>query len=162
MTEQELRAGDGERDAVAGRLKDQFAAGRLSIDELDQRLADAYAAVTRGELRRLVADLPDAAPRAPRPRRFFWPGIAPFSEKRRLATSCAESFAAAQHEIVPRMGTQGYHLDEEIWPRRLRFVSITGLYITVMFHPALDGGTEVSAFGHGPRAVRKAFATLTD
>jgi hypothetical protein len=60
------------------------------------------------------------------------------------------------------MGTQGYHLDEEIWPRRLRFISDTGLYITALFHPASDGGTEVSAFGRGPRSVRKAFATLSD
>ncbi len=94
--------------------------------------------------------------------RFFWPGIAPFNETRHLATSCADSFAAAQREIVPRMGTHGFHVAEEIWPRRLRFVDNTGLLITVMFHPAADGGSEVSAFGHGPRAVRKAFATLSD
>ena len=161
MTEEEIRPGDVERDAVAARLKDQFAAGRLSIDELDQRLAEVCRDDARGVAPALGGPPRRCSPLA-RPRRFFWPGIAPFSEKRRLATSCAESFAAAQHEIVPRMGTQGYHLDEEIWPRRLRFVGVTGLYITVMFHPAVDGGTEVSAFGHGPRAVRKAFATLTD
>ena len=165
MTEQEIRTSDRERDAVVRRLRDQCAAGRLSIDELDERLARAYAAVTQGELNRLVADLPADEPHPPstaRRRRFFWPGIAPFSEQRHLATSCADTFAAAQREMVPRMGTQGFHIDEEIWPRRLRFVSDTGLVITVMFHPASDGGTEVSAFGHGPRAVRKAFATLSD
>ena len=42
------------------------------------------------------------------------------------------------------MGTQGYHVDEEIWPRRLRFISDTGLYITVLFHPGSDDGTEVT------------------
>jgi hypothetical protein len=31
-----------------------------------------------------------------------------------------------------------------------------------MFHPAIDGGSDVSAFGHAPRAIRKAFATLRD
>jgi Domain of unknown function (DUF1707) len=166
MTDEETRASDPERDAVARRLRDECAAGRLSIDELDERLARAYAAVTRGQLRGLVTDLPDEGPDAASParrrRRFFWPGIAPFREQRRLATSCSDSFAAAQREIVPRMGTQGFHVDEEVWPRRLRFVSDTGLVITVMFHAANDGGTEVSAFGHGPRAVRKAFATLSD
>ena len=141
-----MRASDPERDAIVRRLRDQCAAGRLSIDELDERLGHAYAAVTRRELNRLVSDLPDEEPRAgstAQRRRFFWPGIAPFSEQRHLATSCAESFAAAQREMVPRMGTQGFHLDEETWPRRLRFVSDTGLFITVMFHPAADGGTEV-------------------
>jgi Domain of unknown function (DUF1707) len=164
MTE-EFRASDVERDAVVGRLRDQCAVGRLSIDELDARVERAYAAVTRRELNRLVSDLPAETPRVDsiaRRHRIFWPGIAPFSEQRHLTTSCEDSFAAAQQEMVPRMGTQGFHLDEEIWPRRLRFVSDTGLLITVMFHPASDGGTEVAAFGHGPRAIRKAFATLSD
>lgn len=165
MTEEEIRASDREREAAVRRLRDQCAAGRLSLDELDERLERAYAAATRRELNRLVSDLPDEEPRVDsttRRRRFSWPGIAPFSEQRHLTSSCADSFAAAQQEMVPRMGTQGFHVDEEIWPRRLRFVSDTGLFITVMFHPAADGGTEVSAFGHGPRAVRKAFATLSD
>jgi hypothetical protein len=163
--EEEFRASDVERDAIVRRMRDQCALGRLSIDEFDERVERAYAAVTRRELKRLVSDLPAEEPRAAsmvRRRRFFWPGIAPFNEQRHLATSCADSFAAAQQEMVPRMGTQGFHVDEEIWPRRLRFVSDTGLFITVMFHPASDGGTEVSAFGHGPRAVRKAFATMSD
>ena len=64
--------------------------------------------------------------------------------------------------MVPRLGMQGYHVVEDISPRRLRLVSDSGLFITVMFHPAADGGTDVSAFGHAPRAVRKAFATLRD
>jgi Domain of unknown function (DUF1707) len=164
MTEP-LRASDVERDAVVRRLRDECAIGRLSIDELDERVERAYAAVTQRELNRLVSDLPANAPRVASGagrRRFFWPGIAPFSEQRHLMTSCADSFAAAQREMVPRMGTHGFHLDDEVWPRRLRFVSDTGLFITVIFHPSTDGGTEVSAFGHGPRTIRKAFATLSD
>ncbi len=166
MSAEEVRASDVDREMVVRQLRDHCAAGRLSIDELDLRLERAYAALTRGELRRVVSDLPAerqaTVPPAQRRRRLFWPGVAPFSEQRHLSTSCADSFAAAQREMAPRMGTQGFHLDEEIWPRRMRFVSDTGLVITVMFHPASDGGTEVSAFGHAPRAVRKAFATLTD
>jgi len=165
VPEDEVRASDVERETVVRMLRDHCAAGRLSIDELDERVERAYAAGTRGDLNRLVSDLPTEGADGGTParrRRFFWPGIAPFSERRHLTTSCAESFAAAQNEMVPRMGAQGFHVDEEIWPRRLRFVSDTGLVITVMFHPASDGGTEVSAFGHGPRAVRKAFATLSD
>jgi hypothetical protein len=165
MSEREHRASDAERDAVARRLRDECANGRLSIDELEQRVQHAYAAVTRRELERLVADLPADEYRATssvRRHRFFWPGIAPFNETRHLTTSCADSFAAAQREMVPRMGTHGFHVEEEVRPRRLRFADNTGLLITVMFHPAADGGTEVSAFGHGPRAVRKAFATLSD
>jgi hypothetical protein len=95
-------------------------------------------------------------------RRIFWPGVAPFHEERHLRASCQTAFASALREIVPRMGMQGFHVTEELWPRRLRFVSDSGLLLTVMFHPAADGGTIVSAFGHAPRAVRKAFATLRD
>jgi hypothetical protein len=60
------------------------------------------------------------------------------------------------------MAMRGFHLVEDIAPRRLAFADGTGLRVTVMFHPATDGGTEVSAFGEAQRAVRKAFATLTD
>jgi hypothetical protein len=85
-----------------------------------------------------------------------------FHEERHLRGHCPESYADALREMVPRMGMQGFHIVEELWARRMRFVSDSGLFITVMFHPAFDGGTDVSAFGHAPRAVRKAFATLTD
>jgi hypothetical protein len=157
------RVSDVERDDVARCLRDQCALGRLSIDELDDRLGRAYAAVTQRDLQGLLSDLP-TPPRegASRRRRFFWPGVAPFSEKRSLSTSCRDSYDAALQEMVPRMGTHGFHLEEEIRPRRLRFVSDRDLFITVIFHPTEDGGTEVSAFGHGPRAVRKAFAKLSD
>ena len=88
--------------------------------------------------------------------------MAAFHEERALRTSCTSSFDAALREMVPRMGLQDFHLDDEWRPRRLRFVSGSGLAVTVMFHPANDGGTIVTAFGHAPRAVRKAFATLRD
>jgi hypothetical protein len=165
VAEHDIRVSDAERDRAARRLRDHCAAGRLTIEELDTRVEAVYTATTRDELARAVADLPiDEAADAPhRPeRRFFWPGIAAFHEERHLASTCPESYGAALREMVPRMGMQGFHIVDELWPRRLRFASATGLFVTVMFHPAADGGTNVSAFGHGPRAVRKAFATLRD
>lgn len=54
----ELRAGDADRERVAAELRAHCAAGRLSLDELDERLAAAYAARTYGELRELTLDLP--------------------------------------------------------------------------------------------------------
>jgi hypothetical protein len=139
---------------------------RLSLEDFDQRVEAAYRATTRGELAALTSDLPadEASVPESRPdrRRVFWPGVAPFHEERHLRASCRASFDAALHEMVPRMGMQGFHLSDELWPRRLRFVSDSRLMLTVMFHPAEDGGTIVTAFGHAPRAVRKAFATLRD
>ncbi len=53
-----LRASDAERDAVADRLRGAHAEGRLSVEELYERLDAALAARTRGDLAPLTADLP--------------------------------------------------------------------------------------------------------
>lgn len=68
-----MRASDAEREAVATRLRDHAAAGRLDPDELDERLTQALSARTREELVPLTADLP--AP-VERPRREL-PSIPP-------------------------------------------------------------------------------------
>ena len=52
------RVGDADRDRTADLLKESHAAGYLTLEELDERLGTALAARTRGELDRLVADLP--------------------------------------------------------------------------------------------------------
>jgi hypothetical protein len=52
------RVGDGDRDRTADLLKEAHAAGYLTLEETDERLGTALAARTRGELDRLVADLP--------------------------------------------------------------------------------------------------------
>jgi DUF1707 SHOCT-like domain len=57
-----IRASDADRDRVTARLREHFAAGRLSHDELDERVSAALHARTFGELRRLMADLPEPMP----------------------------------------------------------------------------------------------------
>jgi hypothetical protein len=52
------RASDADRDRIAAALREHLAAGRLTIQEFDQRLDQAYAAKTLGELDSLMADLP--------------------------------------------------------------------------------------------------------
>lgn len=52
------RAGDVERTATCEELADHFAAGRLSREELENRLNWAVRAVTEEDLWRLLADLP--------------------------------------------------------------------------------------------------------
>ena len=74
MPEPHLRAADTDRAAVATVLGQHMSAGRLTVDEYDERLARAYAARTYGELDELTADLPARTSRAPpdrarRPRR---------------------------------------------------------------------------------------------
>jgi len=58
MPEPHLRAADSDRAAVATVLGRHMAAGRLTVDEYDERLSRAYAARTYGELAELTADLP--------------------------------------------------------------------------------------------------------
>ncbi len=53
-----LRASDAERERTATLLRDHAAAGRLTPEELDERLGAAYAARTVGELEALAHDLP--------------------------------------------------------------------------------------------------------
>jgi Domain of unknown function (DUF1707) len=53
-----LRAGDGDRDAVAEQLREAHAEGRLTIEELEDRLGKTYAARTFADLAPLTADLP--------------------------------------------------------------------------------------------------------
>jgi len=65
MPKPHLRAADTDRAAVATVLGQHMSAGRLTLDEYDERLARAYAAKTYGELDELTADLPAAVP-APR------------------------------------------------------------------------------------------------
>jgi hypothetical protein len=58
MPQPHLRAADTDRAAVAAVLGEHMSAGRLTLDEFDERLARAYAARTFGELDELTADLP--------------------------------------------------------------------------------------------------------
>jgi Domain of unknown function (DUF1707) len=58
----ETRASDADRDRTVAALGEHLAAGRLTLEEFDERMDKAYAAKTLGELDRLMADLPEAGP----------------------------------------------------------------------------------------------------
>ena len=58
-----LRVGDRERAEAADRLSAHAAAGRLSIDELEQRLETVHSAVHARGLYAVEADLPSTVPR---------------------------------------------------------------------------------------------------
>jgi hypothetical protein len=55
-----MRVGDAEREAAAAEVREHFASGRLTQDELNQRLDQTFAAKTRGELNAVFTDLPSA------------------------------------------------------------------------------------------------------
>jgi len=60
----DLRASDDERERVALEMREHFSAGRLSADELSDRLEAVYAARTTAQLQAARADLP-ALPASP-------------------------------------------------------------------------------------------------
>jgi hypothetical protein len=66
MMDDRIRISDADRERVAARLREHFAEGRLSSEELDERITAALSAKTFGDLRRTMADLPEP-PMGPRP-----------------------------------------------------------------------------------------------
>jgi Domain of unknown function (DUF1707) len=57
-----MRVGDAEREAAAAELREHYASGRLTLDELNERIDKAFAAKTRGDLNVLMTDLPSRRP----------------------------------------------------------------------------------------------------
>lgn len=68
----ELRASDADREAAVERLRAAALEGRLDSDELEERLAEAYAARWCTELERLTADV--TSPPPPQKLIFVQPG----------------------------------------------------------------------------------------
>jgi hypothetical protein len=75
----DMRIGDAERDAAMVQLREHFVAGRLTFDELTERIDSALAAKTQRHIDQLMADLPrpprvagsEPARPAPDPGRFL-------------------------------------------------------------------------------------------
>src|ERR1700753_17152 len=65
VPEGELRVSDSERDATLTVLSQQAAAGRLNLDELEDRAGPAPTAKTRADLATVTRDLPAEAAAAP-------------------------------------------------------------------------------------------------
>lgn len=72
-----MRAGDGDREATAARLKQALDDGRLDLHEYDERLQKAFAAKTYADLDGLTTDLPGTIPVE---RSRIQPAAAPVSE----------------------------------------------------------------------------------
>jgi len=89
------RAGDADREAVADRLRIAAGEGRIELWELDERLGQAYAARTYGQLAALVADLPA------QPSLTSFPGLSAEPETLVLRTT-TPNIRQAGRWVVPR------------------------------------------------------------
>jgi Domain of unknown function (DUF1707) len=56
-----VRVGDADREAIAAQLREHYADGRLTLDELNERLDQTFAAKTRADLNVVMRDLPHVA-----------------------------------------------------------------------------------------------------
>ena len=76
MMNEQMRVSDADRERVAARLRDHYVEGRLSAEELEERITAALSARTAGDLHRVLADLPEpqaAGPTGPAVS-AGWPG----------------------------------------------------------------------------------------
>lgn len=148
-----LRVSDADRERVADILREAAGEGRLTLDELDQRLDQAYAAKTYAELEIVTRDLPVAGVAAPAARAFPGDRLGG-TPSGTISIACMSEARRAGPWVVPNRYTAvafmgGVHLDL----RQARFsgpaVTIAafawmgGVVITVPEDIAVD----VSGFG---------------
>jgi DUF1707 SHOCT-like domain len=98
-----LRASDADRERAAEQLRHATMEGRLTPDELEERLEALYVSRTYGELDALVADLPvtraPVAVRRPFPRPLIGAGAAVA-----LLALLSVFAGSARHAVGPRRG----------------------------------------------------------
>jgi Domain of unknown function (DUF1707) len=56
-----VRVGDADREAVAAQLREHYADGRLTLEELNERIDQMFAAKTKADLNIVMRDLPQAS-----------------------------------------------------------------------------------------------------
>ncbi len=186
----ELRASDRDREKVADHLRKSCIEGRLTLQELEERLEGAMTAVTVTELSGYVSDLPalDEAPsRQPAttvaPRKPGPIGVLPFTLHLEVPASREDVHLQVLHTIVPPLVDYGYELVSEsptgfVFECRLRppwtiVVAIIGFpiglialtirrneRIVISLAERSEGGTGMTVYGNAPRRVRKAFLEL--
>jgi hypothetical protein len=183
-----LRASDEERERTVDFLRSQQAAGRLTLDELEERSAAAWAAVEVADLEALTADLPRSpapAPRveAARPRSQPWlPGARGFSARWHTRARRAAVMDDFIRDVAPRMTAYGYDIVERT-PDRVVFdlvrtpawvvipcvflfpIGLFALLVKTHDRVTVDllergGETVLVAHGIAPLSVRRAFAEL--
>ena len=186
----DIRASDAERERAVEHLREQALAGRLTVEELDERCARAFAAVTVTQLRELLADLPAPRPRTrptpARPPEVGPPGVRPFTYEWHLPVAPDRAMEEAVRHIAPALNRQGYVLDDRS-EMRLAFVYsyrpgwtypvamlLLPISLLALLHRVEDrvivefeldrrrGGTRMIVRGKAPKRVRSAFAQLLE
>jgi uncharacterized protein DUF1707 len=125
-----LRAGQADREQVIEALKDAFVQGRLTRDELGERVGQALSARTYAELAGLTADIP-AGPAAAGPARPQAP-----ARRRPLARAAAWSAICLVIAVVGVL--VGGQLDDPVHPSPLE--ALNPVFNTVAAAAVLAAG----------------------
>jgi hypothetical protein len=180
-----FRASDEDRELVAESLRGDLLAGRLSVEEYEERVARAYRATTQAELEELAADLPRQRVPAPVPRRRRpLVGNRPFSVRIESNQRAAIVIAEAMRTIAPHLLRSGYEMErpEEsrlVFTRRRRpaWTILVAIFLfpfglLALTHQAREsqvfvnaisvgeGHTLVDVVGVAPAGVRRALLEL--
>lgn len=186
-----MRAADVDREKVADELRTHCVDGRITLEELDQRLQGVMSALTIGELAELVSDLPTIVVRSERDLaesrvRVGPPGVLPFTRRFVVPASLQRTQDVALDTIAPALNGHGYELISQsagglVFERRSRSgggrivaavlffpVGLLALIgrrergrIVISFEGRGAGKTNMTVHGTASRNVRKAFAQLT-
>jgi hypothetical protein len=180
-----LRASDADRDRTVAALRHHAAAGRLSMDELDQRSERAYDAATLDELAALQADLPAIATRPIRRHHAaLTPGWRGFTSRWHSPLGAEATMAELVAQLAPEIQEKGFDLIQRA-DDRLRFetrrrpgwvwavvvlIPVFGWF--ALLHKEIfritvdvaetDRGTQIVASGVAPLPIRGRFAELED
>jgi hypothetical protein len=136
-TERTIRVSDADRDAVAAQLREHYAQGRLTQEELNERLDRTFASRTNLELAAVTSDLPYAAPR----------GVLPSDGVRRGGSG--QWRGGSQSWTGPAWGGPGGGRGDEHWQRGRRRGSVLGLIPLMFFIWCLIVVLGVMGFGIG-------------
>jgi Domain of unknown function (DUF1707) len=186
----DLRASDAERERTVEQLREHALAGRLTVEELDERSARAYAAVMVSQLSELLADLPAPAverkppvPAAPPPA-LGLPGVRPFMYGWHHPVAPDRAMEEALRHLAPALQRQGYQLVDRtetrlvfdysyrpVWTYPVAVLLLPFSLLVLLYREearvVIDvepdrrrGGTRMIVRGSAPKRVRRAFAQL--
>jgi len=136
-----IRVSDADRNAVAELLQRAASEGRLTLSEFSERTTAAYAAVTRGDLTGLTADLPDGVPP---PRSAASSAVAPAHSGFGRQSSSADRQGERRYMSI--MGDSKERLQGSI-PGNLKAICVMG-DLTIDLRDAIIPDNEVVISGY--------------
>ena len=143
-----IRVGDADRDATATQLREHYAAGRLTLDELNERLEQTFAARTGADLNAVIRDLP--------PLDGAWPRAGGPAADSSLGAPLLRNDQGQGNQGDQGQWDQG-QWDQGQWGGRRHGYSVLGMLVPVMlaiWALLLLGGAFGFGFGGGrPLAI---------